>query len=80
MERDLCDLARRIYIHVLVEEGSIYKITDYLKLQQDIILAQHPRRKAVRIGFTQNHICPGAWVEIGTSNINLTLVQGEISE
>ena len=79
MEQDLCSIAKRIYLHVLVDSEKLYKMTDYLKLQQDIILAQHPRRKAVSIGFTENHIVPGAWVNIGTSTIHLVLVQGEIA-
>jgi hypothetical protein len=78
MEQDICSLAKRIYLHVLVEDSKICKMVDYLKLQQDIILAQHPRRKAVTIGFTENHIVPGAWVTIGTSTMNLVLVQGEV--
>lgn len=80
MERDLCDIARRIYMHVIVNEDSVDRITNYLKLQQDVIIAQKPRRKPVSIGFTQNHISGGAWVEIGTSSISLTLVQGEVKD
>ena len=78
MEQDICSLAKRIYTNVIVDSDKIHKIVDYLKLQQDIIIAQKPRRKPVSIGFTENHIVPGAWVNIGSSTINLVLVQGEI--
>ena len=80
MERDLCDIARRIYTNVIVHEDSISRITNYLKLQQDVIIAQKPRRKPVSIGFVHNDITQCAWVEIGTSNIHLTLVQGEVKD
>ena len=78
MEQDICSLAKRIYTNVIVDADKLHKIVDYLKLQQDIILAQKPRRKPVSIGFTENHIVPGAMVNIGSSAINLVLVQGEI--
>ena len=78
MEQDLCSLAKRIYTNVIVDADKLHKIVDCLKLQQDIIIAQKPRRKPINIGFAENSMAPNAWVNIGTSSINLVLVQGEI--
>ena len=78
MERDLVDYASRIYKHVIVRDGSIHVITDKLRLEQDRLIAEKPRRKAIRISMTVDHMIGHAWVEIGTSTMNLTLVQGEV--
>ena len=79
MERDLVDYASRIYKHVIVKDGRIHVITDKLRQEQDRIMAEKPRRKAVSVYLTVDHMLGHAWVTIGTSTMNLVLVQGEIA-
>jgi hypothetical protein len=79
MERDLVDWAARIYKHVVVKDDRIHVITDKVRQEQDRLIAEKPRRKAVSVYFTVDHLLGHAWVSIGTSTINLVLVQGEIA-
>ena len=79
MERDLVSWAERIYSHVLVSEAGIAVIVRKISEQQDRILAEKPRRQKVRISAGINEYYMGhAYVTIGSSQMNLQLVQGEV--
>ena len=80
MERDLVSYADRIYKHVLVTEAGIAVIVRKIIEQQDRIIAEKPRRQKVRVEAGINEYYMGhAYVTIGTSQMNLQLVQGEIA-
>ena len=80
MERDLAEWASRIYRYVLVSEAGIAVIVRKISEQQDRLIAEKPRRQRVRIEAGINEYVQGhAYVLIGTSQMNLTLVQGEIA-
>jgi hypothetical protein len=79
MERDLVDWAARIYSHVLVTEAGIAVIVRKISEEQDRIIAEKPRRQRVRVDAGINEYYPGhAYVAIGSSQMNLQLVQGEV--
>ena len=79
MERDLVSWANRIYSHVLVTEAGIAVIARKILEQQDLILAEKPRRQKVRVEAGINEYYMGhAYIVIGTSQINMQLVQGEV--
>ena len=80
MERDLVDWARKIYTSVLVTEDKIHVIAGKLAEHQQHILASKPRRHPVNIDWGENPVVFGhVWITIGSSQMNLTLVQGEIA-
>ena len=78
MERDLVIWASRIYKNVLVRDEFLPVVVDRINREQDRLLAEKPRRRKVGVGFSENHLRPGAWVHIGSSTINLALVLGEV--
>ena len=78
MEKELSAYAERTYKHVLFTEDSILAITQVLQSEKASILEKKPRRRAISIYCTVDHILGHAWVHIGTSAINLALVRGEI--
>lgn len=79
MERDLVSWASRIYNHVLVTEAGIAVIVRKISEEQDRIIAEKPRRQRVRVDAGINEYYPGhAYVAIGSSQMNLQLVQGEV--
>lgn len=79
MERDLVEWAERIYENVLVSEAGLAVIVRKISEQQDRILAEKPRRRPVRISAGINEFVMGhAYVTIGSSQMNLQLVQGEV--
>ena len=80
MERDLVEWARRIYTNVLVTEDKIHIIAQKLYGEQVRLLAEKPRRQPVDIDWGENPVVFGhVWITIGSSQMNLTLVQGEIA-
>ena len=80
MERDLVEWARKIYTNVLVTEDKIHVIAGKLAEHQQHILASKPRRQPVNIDWGENPVVFGhVWITIGSSQMNLTLVQGEIA-
>ena len=79
MERELVEWARSIYMNVLVKEDSIYKIAVKVSNEQLRILNEKPRRQPVLVDWGINELVNGhAYVRIGTSQISLALVQGEV--
>ena len=79
MERDLVDYARRIYEHVLVSEEGFEVIVEHIEKEQRRILSERPRRQRVIISYGVSDFVPGhAYITIGSSQMNLTLVQGEV--
>ena len=80
MERDLVDFARRIYTNVLVTEDKIHVIAQKICNEQKRIIAEKPRRSQVLVDWGENPVVFGhVWITIGSSQMNLTLVQGEIA-
>ena len=80
MERDLVDWAGRIYTNVLVTEDKIHVIAQKICNEQKRILAEKPRRSQVLVDWGENPVVFGhVWITIGSSQMNLTLVQGEIA-
>lgn len=80
MERDLVEWARKIYMNVLVTEDKIHIIAQKICGEQARILAEKPRRAKVPVSWGENPVVFGhVWITIGSSQMNLTLVQGEIA-
>ena len=79
MERDLVDYARKIYLNVLVNEDRIDHIVEHILKHQNVILALKPRRSRCLVSSGINDFVAGhAYITIGSSQMNLTLVQGEV--
>ena len=79
MERDLVDYARKIYLNVLVNEDRIDNIVEHILKHQNVILALKPRRSRCLVQSGINEFVSGhAYITIGSSQMNLTLVQGEV--
>lgn len=80
MERDLVEWARRIYTNVLVTEDKIHVIAQKILDEQARLLAEKPRRRPVSVSWGENPVIFGhEWLTIGNSQMNLTLVLGEIA-
>lgn len=80
MERDLVEWARKIYTNVLVTEDKIHIIAQKICGEQARILAEKPRRQQVPVSWGENPVVFGhVWITIGSSQMNLVLVQGEIA-
>jgi hypothetical protein len=80
MERDLVEWARKIYTNVLLTEDKIHIIAQKICAEQARILAEKPRRQQVLVDWGENPVVFGhAFITIGSSQMNLTLVLGEIA-
>ena len=79
MEKDLVEWARKIYTDVLVSEDKIHAIAQKICAEQARILAAKPRRQEIPVSWGESPVVFGhAYITIGSSQINLRLVQGEV--
>jgi len=79
MERNLCEVAKREFLHNLIHEERIPTVVEHLKWNQDEILRNNRRLTPVEIKFypEENYHTGHCTITMGMVHIQMQLVKGE---